>query len=180
MESNLFPFLSPQAVGFFMKKGLRLVAYCKMRMSQMFLLYTLYHGYPLLLNHLRQGELLGGCLNRVALEKDIMNFKRSHPNASEEEVITHVLKHDVSAGLPGSPSWHREQLADLIAMVKEWGMPSLFVTFTADEISDLRWSEIGDLEDLLNKVKPGKTWRDAPIENAALFMHGLISSGRHL
>lgn len=49
-------------------------------------------------------------------------------------------------------------------MVSKWGMPHFFVTLTADEQSDTRWSEISDLENILKKFNGNFNFSDAPIE----------------
>ena len=40
----------------------------------------------------------------------------------------------VYADFPGSPSWYRNNLQDLLAVVKQRGMPHRFLTLTADEV----------------------------------------------
>ncbi len=42
-------------------------------------------------------------------------------------------------------------LQDLLAMVDRYGMPTLFLTLTADEVSTTRWQEVDDIEILLSK-----------------------------
>jgi hypothetical protein len=49
------------------------------------------------------------------------------------------------------------------------GMPSAFLTLTADEVSPTRWDEVDDLEEFLEKFGRGLEWHDAPVENARLF-----------
>jgi hypothetical protein len=71
--------------------------------------------------------------------------------------------------LPNSPEWHRNQLLDLLAMVDAWGLPSIFLTLTADEVSKIRWQEIDHLEKILKTLNKTFTWQDAPVECAAFF-----------
>ncbi|KAL0022698.1 hypothetical protein WJX77_003008 [Trebouxia sp. C0004] len=47
------------------------------------------------------------------------------------------------------------------------------VTELGDEHSDLRWSEIKDLEEMLHRFNESYTYGDAPVECAALFMRRL-------
>jgi hypothetical protein len=72
--------------------------------------------------------------------------------------MRNVVKYTVPISLPGSPSWHRKQLNDLLFLVQEWGMPHLFLTLTADEASEMRWTEVNDLEAHLNKFCSSFTW----------------------
>ncbi len=88
---------------------------------------------------------------QVVLENSIRSYKDRHPDASEPEVIRHVIKHDVPHTLPGSPSWHRHRLLDLLALVDADGIPTLFLTLTADEVSETRWPEIDGLEGVLSE-----------------------------
>ncbi|PNH12316.1 ATP-dependent DNA helicase PIF1 [Tetrabaena socialis] len=54
-------------------------------------------------------------------------------------------------------------------MVDRWGMPSLFLTLTADELSPTRWPEVQSLEEELLRYSQDFTFSDAPAECAALF-----------
>lgn len=54
-------------------------------------------------------------------------------------------------------------------MVEYYGLPDLFVTVTADEVSETRWSEVDDLCKLLQRIKLNLDWSDAPVESARLF-----------
>lgn len=51
------------------------------------------------------------------------------------------------------------------------GIPSLFLTLTADEVSELRWPEVEQMENKLKALlKPNVvTWQDMPCEMARLF-----------
>jgi hypothetical protein len=60
-------------------------------------------------------------------------------------------------------------------MVAQWGMPTFFLALSADEISNMRWTEIDDIEALLNNLNKDFSWRDAPVECAALF-HAKVQS----
>lgn len=71
--------------------------------------------------------------------------------------------------LPNSLEWHRNQVLDLLTMVEVWGLPSLFRTLTTDEVSETRWREIDDMEQLPKRLNKTFTWQDAPVECAALF-----------
>ena len=88
----------------------------------------------------------------------IAEFKRDNPKASNAQAMKNVVKYTVPISLPGSPSWHRKQLNDLLCLVQHWGMPHLFLTLTADESSDMRWSEVADLEAHLDRFCNSYTW----------------------
>jgi hypothetical protein len=94
------------------------------------------------------------CVNpQLVLEESIRAYKERHPNAEPAEVIKHVMKHDVPHTIPGSPSWHRHRLLDLVALVNKVGIPTIFLTLTADEVSETRWQEIDMLEALLSRYR---------------------------
>jgi hypothetical protein len=81
-----------------------------------------------------------------------------------------VVKKVVPSTIVGSSSYHRRALQDLLAIKAKYGMPSFFLTLTSDEVSELRWEEINDLEEFLKRFGRGdKTWKDAPVECARLF-----------
>ena len=60
-------------------------------------------------------------INTCILQKDIDKLKKQEPNISEQEILCHVLKFQIPATIPRSPSWHRRNLKDLMTMVEYWG-----------------------------------------------------------
>ena len=84
--------------------------------------------------------------------------------------MQHVLKHTVPSSVPGSPAWFRQQLQNLLAMVDASGLPSFFLTLTADEHSPLKWAEIVDMEQLLKSFCNSYSFENAPIECSAHFL----------
>jgi hypothetical protein len=55
-------------------------------------------------------------------------------------------------------------------MVAYWGMPHLFLTLTADEMSPLKWTEIEQVNQFLQGSFNEKfDWRNAPVECCRLF-----------
>lgn len=82
-----------------------------------------------------------------ALERDIHHFRAISPSASEAEIWRKVAKTGVPASFLGSPSWHRAQLKDVQCMVEHYGMPSLFLTLTSDEVSDSKFPEIQAMDE---------------------------------
>lgn len=97
--------------------------------------------------------------------------RRRDPAASDEDLLRCAARTLVPASVVGSPAYHRSKLHDLLAIVDRHGIPNLFLTLTADEVSELRWPEVGQMEALLNDTAGdgGFTWRDMPVEMARLF-----------
>ena len=93
------------------------------------------------------------------LNQAIVNYKRENPTANNAAAMKNVVKYTVPISLPGSPSWHRKQLNDLLLLVQEWGMPHLFLTMTADESSELHWTEIDDMQAHLAHFCASFTWQ---------------------
>jgi hypothetical protein len=84
--------------------------------------------------------------------------------------MRHVVKWKMPATVIGSPKYHRDALLDLKALVQRAGMPTLFVTLTADEVSGTRWEEINDLETFMERFAQGFKYSDVPVECAAHFI----------
>ena len=63
----------------------------------------------------------------------------------QEEILGQIVKYKLPETLIGSPSWHRTQLNDLMAMVDTYGLPRFFLTLICDERSELRWEDVDDL-----------------------------------
>lgn len=76
-----------------------------------------------------------------------------------QDVMHHVVSEVVPPSLPGSPQWHKNALNDLLCKADAWGMPHLFLTLTADEISELKWEEIVSLEAKLLRFSSLYTWQ---------------------
>lgn len=174
MEAAVFPYMFPHGSRFWTNQ-IKLGQYLKWRMTSMFTLFTLCAVYPLLMYQLRQLDIMCCSTRMVQLEAEIFKFKQRNPNATEEEIYQHVCKYTLPDTMPGSPSWHRKHLQDLIHTVAEKGMPTLFLTLTADEVSETRWSEIHALEQMLNNIDQRLTYDNCPVECAALFHHRLWS-----
>ncbi len=85
--------------------------------------------------------------NFASFESDVLRYKQQHPNSTEAEMFEHLAKYKVPGDFSGSPSWHRNALKDLQCIVQHYGMPSLFLTLTADEVSDMRFTEVKNMED---------------------------------
>ena len=69
-------------------------------------------------------------------------------------------------------------------MVDKFGMSDLFFTLTTDEASSLRWEDVADIEQIVQKIDKSITWKDCHVEYASLFhshvqkfLHDYILSG---
>jgi hypothetical protein len=111
-------------------------------------------------------SVLHSCLERE---------KKRNPHGSLAERISAVAKRIVPASVPGSPAYHRNKLQDLLVIVAKHGIPSLFLTLTADELSEVRWKEVTKMEELLQQCSQNEdlAWRDMPVEMARLFVDRL-------
>jgi len=169
LEQALFPYLFPLGAGHW--DGHRtLPAYLRLRSMQLFSPFTLCKNYMLLMFHVRQAAVLARACSEQVLQRDINSYRSAHPNATDEDIVHHVLKHCVPAAVPGSPQYFKQQLLNLLALVEKKGLPHFSLTLTADEASALRWTEINDLESLLNAFCNGWTFKEAPVECATHFL----------
>lgn len=171
LEVALFPFLFPDGKGFYNSNSGDIHQYLKYRMSSAFSLFTLYTPYVNLMYQVKQSILLLNAVTEVSLHRDIRRYVQSHPEATESDALRHVAKHIVPKSIPGSPMYHRTQLQNLLAMVDAYGMPNFFLTLTADEVSELKWPEYDQLEDILKDLlqNPNLDWKNAPVECIRLF-----------
>ena len=174
-ESTLMPYLFPHGRGFYQKGNTRhwFASYLKMRCQALFSPFTLCRTYLPIMTI--QKHCYNLCQNTcdATLQSAVHKYNQQHPGASEEEIMAKVLKHTLPASIPGTPAYYRQNLLDLLALVRRWGMPSLFLTLTADEASDMRWAEISDLTELLHRFNASFTFADAPVECATLFLQRL-------
>ena len=126
------------------------------------------------MNHLpfqvRQACLLAAEVPASFLEKELYNYRIRHPNATYEEALDHVVKWKVPPKLEGSPRDHRENLETLLTVCHSMGLPNLLVTLTADDKSEVRWTEIDDLERVLHLFNEELTFADAPVECSEVFV----------
>ncbi|KAG2482459.1 hypothetical protein HYH03_018605 [Edaphochlamys debaryana] len=184
-EEAHFPFLFPDAMGACVGSTLSLCEYLRYRSRCLFSLFTLCKPYLMLMYVLRQATMMRSSYIESVLESAVTEYKAKHPEASDQEVVHHVIKHKLPETLPNTPAWHRKNLQDLLCLVDRWGMPSLFLTLTADEVSDTRWPEVQNINEKLQDFCSGFTWKDAPAENAYLFhcrckafMHEVLQAAR--
>lgn len=97
--------------------------------------------------------------------------RRINPAGTEADHLKAAARQLVPASVPGSPAYHRAKLQDLLAIVNKFGIPNLFLTLTADEISHLAWPEVEALAQKARDLTGAAdlTWRDMPCEMARLF-----------
>jgi hypothetical protein len=83
-------------------------------------------------------------VSEQVLQQSIYQYRKSHPEATDAEVIRHVARNKVPGTVAGSPKWHAARLGDLLAMVKQWGMPHFFLTLTAGDRNHNgdQWEEV--------------------------------------
>ena len=157
VELAVFAALFPMGRGAF--SGGDFSEYLRYRMLCGFSAFTLYKPYLMVMYLVRQCSLLQSSCKEGVLERDMKAFKKKNPNSSEEEVVRHAMKHAVPNSIPGTPGWHYRNLQDLLAMVQHHGsMPHIFWTVTEDDISELKWKCITDMEALLKNFCRGFTF----------------------
>jgi hypothetical protein len=197
IDTALFPFLHPGGKGGF-RRGDCLAAMLKQRMQQLMSPFCLMKEYVLVMHQVRSARHIASGVpvqsvhtvfqpsTRSALQVNVVSKlvngvgesvlhdcierqKQRNPNDSLSDVMQKVVKRIVPADVPGSPAYHKEGLDNLLAIVHKHGMPTFFLTLTADEVSELRWPEVGDCEGLFQKYHPDCSWRDLPCMMASLF-----------
>ena len=102
----------------------------------------------------------------------LQRLQRDNPQGSQQDHIRQAARQLVPMSVPGSPAYHRAKLQDLLAIVSQHGIPDLFLTLTADEISHMAWTEVKAIEQLACNLTGCNflTWRDLPCEMARLFV----------
>ena len=71
----------------------------------------------------------------LVLDEQSVKIQKKHPNISELDKYSLLLKHHLSPDIDGSPKYYRERLEDLKAMVQAYNLPAFFATFIADKVS---------------------------------------------
>lgn len=110
------------------------------------------------------------CVSESALEETLQSLRDKNPGDTDAQIFKRAVKKLSPPSVPCTPGYYRRILQDLLTYTANCGMPHLFVTATADEVSEIRWCCIDDLEQFINqKILQGLTWQDVPIECARLF-----------
>lgn len=118
-------------------------------------------------------KLING-VSETVLHTCLQRERRAAPAKPLSEQLRNVARHVVPANVPGSPAYHRTALHDLKAVVARRGLPTLFLTLTSDEVSELRWYDVVAFEALLNRLAGpfdnSLTWQHIPAEMQRLFV----------
>ena len=160
-ESGLFPALFPGGKGY-NKGDMKMLDYIKQRCQQLFSPFTLCKEYVLAMSMVRAVLDVTNKTTETVLEDAFFKEKKKHPHLPDQLIYKKLQKRYVPAAVVGSPSYHRNALENLKAVVDIKGIPSLFVTLTADEGTQLRWREVEDMEAFIQGWMAGGTWVDMP------------------
>eukprot|EP00878_Enallax_costatus_P004226 GHUV01004456.1.p1 GENE.GHUV01004456.1~~GHUV01004456.1.p1 ORF type:complete len:430 (+),score=72.93 GHUV01004456.1:559-1848(+) len=168
-ELAIFPYLFPTGKGYF-DGNITLNEYLKMRSMQLFSKFTLVQEYLLVMIHIYMVHQILGQVNESALADALRRVREQHPKLSDKEVFRRVVRKLAPPAITGTPNYYRQNLHELLVYALAKAMPHLFVTLTADELSELKWECVRDLEASLEPcLLPGMTWQDVPTECARLF-----------
>jgi hypothetical protein len=153
--------------------------YVVYRFRQAFSISTMFVPYVLLWGVVRNMNAAINALREVNLEKDLQNFRRQRMRGGGEtptyEEENELLLRRIPGNIVGSPSYHRQHMQDVACMVEKWGMPTHFLTLTADETTRTRWQEVNDLEAVLHDIDGSLTYKNAPCEAALIYLHRVTS-----
>lgn len=115
------------------------------------------------------------------------NGQQRSEDQVRKEAIRNLCKTQHLQEVVGAPAWWDRQLKNLKAMCQTYGLPDLFLTLTCDEVSESRFEEIQDLENLAMRVttllNPGPDGRQPNLEKlnefppwAVSFLLGILCS----
>ena len=113
------------------------------------------------------GACVAQCFSAQFLEQKLVNQRKQHPDTPDTELVRRIAKSPTLRKVPGSAAYYKNALMDLLAMVKEYGMPHFFLTLTMDDASEIRWQEVNDV---LRKVSYKKKTN---IEHRVPSWHGV-------
>ena len=95
----------------------------------------------------------------------VRNFRDPHVQAAAVDPSIPTLENSIPASFLGSREWSSKQVADSLALAREYGKPSLFVTVTTNP----NWPEI------LEMLEPGQKALDIPVVVARVFHARLMN-----
>ena len=155
LECALFPHLFPHGEGCFDGR-IQFHHYLLQRANQLFSLFTMFKPYFLLMMQIRQALLVVHATTELVLEREMDEYRRKYRSEHgmsppEVLVLKNAMKWSVPSTVANSPGWHCKQLLDLMALVRVFGMPHLFLTLTSDESSEFPWEEYDDLHGFLQR-----------------------------
>ena len=171
IESLVFPFLFPRNKGMFIRNTRWTIsAYMRYRLCCMFSLFTLYPAYVLSMYQVYTAMRLKETVRWATVSTAVKN---KEPEETLEEVFTALSKHVIPSDLPGYPAYFSKQLHNLLAFCHNFGMPTLFLTLTMDDISRYKWQPVLEAEAYLNSFNQSFDYADAPVEMCHLFKQRL-------
>lgn len=151
LEAPLMPFLFLSGAGM-RTNDMSPLEYSKMRVRQFFSVFTLYKPFILLQFAALQMHRIVSGMREASIDKEADRFKRANPTANDVQVTRHLLQSTIPPNVLHSPRWWNARLADIKAIVNKRGLPTLFLTLTADEFSATRFSEMDALDNFLRRI----------------------------
>lgn len=95
----------------------------------------------------------------------VQKFRDPHVQNVAVDPLIPTLENSIPASFLGSRDWSSKQVADSLALAREYGKPSLFVTVT----TNLDWLEIREI------LEPGQKALDIPVVVARVFHARLMN-----
>ncbi|WPT15174.1 ATP-dependent DNA helicase PIF6, partial [Picochlorum sp. SENEW3] len=184
-ENTIFPYLFPHGTGHFIPPPGRqsfvgeFGQYLKNRLSCLFSPFTLVQEYILMMYQILIVMQYTTSQRKFTLTDAYKRRRITHPNESEEKCIRHLIKYKVPGTIDFSPQWWRIKVNQINALTKESGMPDYFLTLTVDNITELKWDEYKQMDDILAELNNLREDRGAyklkmnncQAEAAVLFHH---------
>jgi hypothetical protein len=121
------------------------------------------------------GACVAQCCSAQFLEQKLVDQRRRNPDLDDAEIVRRLAKSPTLRKVPGSSAYYKNALLDLLAMVKEFGMPHFFLTLTMDDASDMRWHEVSDFQSILDSFCGNLNHTDMGVEMAMLFHNRLTN-----
>eukprot|EP00951_Prasinocladus_malaysianus_P043810 scaffold553517_cov52-Prasinocladus_malaysianus.AAC.1 len=147
--------------------------YCKLRLQASFGPFSLHALYVIMMYTMKQTAGIAQAVNDTVLQADIKKYKTRNPEATDEEMMENLVRFSIPESHPGSPGWFRRHLRELFEATSTYGLPHLFVTLTADEVSTTRFHYVDNIDEILSEASDDcgefLTWKDAPVEGVRAF-----------
>lgn len=84
-------------------------------------------------------------IKHVGLEADMQRMLADNPNFTREDAVRRMMTTRISATIPDSPSYYREKLHTILALVRKVVICSC-CNVTSDDVSDSMFQELRDME----------------------------------
>lgn len=124
------------------------------------------------------GACVAQCFSAQFLEQRLVEQRKRNPDVADTELVRRIAKSPTLRKVPGSAAYYKNALQDLLAMVKEFGMPHFFLTLTMDDSTDMRWHEVTDFQEILDSFCGNLNHTDMGVEMAMLF-HNRLNNFMH-